>query len=56
MTIEREVGKLTGVASVSVDVDAKRAVIKFEPPTTKAEIEALLVEIGYPFVKSKLWA
>ena len=48
MTIERKVGELSGVASVSVDVDAKRAIIKFDPPTTKPEIEALLTGIGYP--------
>ena len=48
MTIERRVGALPGVASVSVDVDSKQAVILFESPATKAEIEALLAEIGYP--------
>jgi len=47
MTIERAVGELSGVASVSVDVDTKQAVIKFDSPATKAEIEALLAEIGY---------
>ena len=48
MRIERKVGKLSGVGSVSVDVDAKQAVIKFVPPATEAEIIALLAEIGYP--------
>ena len=48
MRIESKVGKLSGVGSVSVDVDAKQAVIKFTTPATEAEIEALLVEIGYP--------
>ena len=48
MTIERKVGELSGVASVSVDVDAKQAIIKFDSPAIKAEIEALLAEIGYP--------
>ena len=48
MTIEREVGDLSGVASVSVDVDAKQAVIKLVSPPTEARIEALLAEIGYP--------
>ena len=48
MTIERKVGKLAGVTSVNVDVDAKQAVIKFDSPATEAEIEALLAEIGYP--------
>ena len=46
-TIEREVGKLTGVASVEVDVDSKQAVIKLITPPTSAEIEGLLTRIGY---------
>ena len=48
MTIEREVGKLAGVASVDVDESTKQAVIRFGPPATQAEIEALLAGIGYP--------
>lgn len=48
VTIEREVNKLPGVSSVNVDVDSKQAVIKLVIPVTKAEIEALLTEIGYP--------
>jgi copper chaperone len=51
MTIERKVGKLPGVTSVKVDVSTKQAVIKFSPPATKVEIEALLAEIGYPSEK-----
>jgi copper chaperone CopZ len=48
-TIEHEVGKLSGVLSVNVDVDSKQATIKLAlPPTTKAEIETLLANIGYP--------
>ena len=48
MNIEREVGKLSGVASVTVDVGAKKAIIKYDSPATKAEIEELLIEMGYP--------
>ena len=48
MTIERKVGKLAGVTSVNVDVGARQAVIEFGQPATKPEIEAQLVEIGYP--------
>ena len=48
MTIEREVGVLSEVGSVSVDVDTKQAVIKFDSLSTKAKIEALLTKIGYP--------
>ena len=46
-TIEREIGKLSGVASVNVDVGSKQAVIKLISPPTKTEIEALLTRIGY---------
>jgi copper chaperone CopZ len=48
MTIEKKVGELTGVASVHVDVDAKRAVIKYNSPATRSKIETLLVKIGHP--------
>ena len=48
MRIERMVGKLAGVASVSVDVGAKQAVIIFGPPSTETEIKELLAEIDYP--------
>jgi copper chaperone len=48
MNIEREVGKLHGVVSVTVDVDTKKAIIKYDSPATKTEIETLLIEIGYP--------
>jgi len=48
MMIERAVGELSGVAFVSVDVDTKQSVIKLDSPATKAKIEALLAEIGYP--------
>jgi copper chaperone len=48
MMIERKVGELSGVASISVNVDTKQAVIKFGAPATEAEIESLLAEIGYP--------
>ena len=46
-TIEREVGKLSGVASVNVDIDSRQAVIKIISPPTNTEIEALLTRIGY---------
>jgi copper chaperone CopZ len=48
MKIEGEVSNLPGVASVNVDIEAKQAVIKLISPPTKAEIEALLSDIGYP--------
>ena len=48
LNIEREVGKLSGVASVTVDVTTKKAIIKYDSQTAKDEIETLLIEIGYP--------
>lgn len=48
MTIEREVGNLPGVASVSVDVETKQAVIQLVSLPTGEEIEKLLADIGYP--------
>ncbi|MFC2069349.1 heavy-metal-associated domain-containing protein [Chloroflexota bacterium] len=45
--IEHEVGKLSGVVSVNVDVDSKQAVIKLISTPTNTEIEALLTRIGY---------
>jgi len=47
MTIEREVGELPGVVSVSVDVEGKKAKVDFGPPATDEQIEAFLDEIGY---------
>ena len=46
-TIEHEVGKLPGVASVDVDVNTRQATVKIITPPTGAEIEALLTKIGY---------
>ena len=46
-TIENEVGELAGVASVEADAQTKQVTIRFAPPTTWPEIEALLSEIGY---------
>ena len=47
MTIEREVGKLPGVASVSVDVDTQQAVVQLVSPPTRKELERYLTKIGY---------
>ena len=51
MTIEREVGELAGVVSVSVDIDGKQTTISFVPPATSEQIEAYLDEIGYSVQK-----
>ncbi len=46
-TIEHEIGKLPGVASVYVDVDSKQVVIKLISLPTNTKIETLLTRIGY---------
>ena len=48
MTIEQNIGKISGVGSVNVDVNTRQAVIAFGPPATRVEIEKALGEIGYP--------
>jgi copper chaperone CopZ len=48
MTIERKVSELAGVTSVVVDVGTKQAELRFAAPATKAAIEAVLTDIGYP--------
>lgn len=47
MTIERELRELEGLESVTVDVDAKTAVITWSAPLTWDAIKRTLVEIGY---------
>ncbi len=47
MTIERELGELEGIESVSVDVDSKTAIISWSAPLTWDEIIKTLSEIGY---------
>jgi copper chaperone len=47
-TIQTEVGELPGVASVRAQEDTKLVTITFDVPATRARIEALLAEIGYP--------
>ena len=48
MRIEQAVGDLPGVAFVNVDVDTNQAIIRLVSPPTRAEIAAVLTEIGYP--------
>ena len=47
-TIERVVGEIPGVARVRADVTTKRVHVSFGPPATRAAIEAVLAEWGYP--------
>ena len=48
MTIQRELGELEGVVSVTGDVDTKTVTVEWEPPATWEGIKSLLDEINYP--------
>ncbi len=48
-TIEREVGELDGVQSVSADQGSRRVTISWDPEATDwVAIEELMKEINYP--------
>jgi copper ion binding protein len=48
-TVEREVGALSGVRTVSVDVPTKQVSVTFDDTaTSRAEIESTLDDAGYP--------
>jgi copper chaperone len=47
-TIQTEVGELPGVQSVRAQEHTKLVTIAFDAPATREQIEALLIEIGYP--------
>jgi copper ion binding protein len=48
-TIEREVGSMSGVDEVSVDVDTRQVRVTFDPAqTSRAAITERLDEEGYP--------
>lgn len=47
--IKRELGALSGVDSVTVDIASKSVTVKWnEPPATWDAIKSTLVEINYP--------
>jgi copper chaperone len=48
MTIERELGELAGVKSVTADLDTKTVNVKWDSPATWESIRSLLTEINYP--------
>jgi len=50
-TIKIEVGDLTGVQTVSADLDSKKVVVTYDAPASEEKIEALLAEINYPAQK-----
>lgn len=48
-TVEQEVGALSGVQAVSVDVPTKQVSVTFDPAaTSRGQIESTLDEAGYP--------
>lgn len=47
-TIQTEIGALEGVKSVAASQDTHEVTVAFEPPATRAQIEATLAEINYP--------
>jgi copper chaperone CopZ len=47
-TVEMELGDLTGVQSVTADLDSKQVSVQWDSPATWEQIEALLAEINYP--------
>jgi copper chaperone CopZ len=48
MTIKREIGRLPGVASVEVNVEARQVTVHWDESTPWADIADKLTEIGYP--------
>ena len=47
-TIEREIGELDGVMSVSADASTKMVTVKWDAPADWERIESVLNEINYP--------
>jgi len=50
-TIRREMGELRGVKTIEVNLETKTATIGYDEPAAEADIEAKLVDIGYPPVR-----
>jgi copper ion binding protein len=50
-TIQREVGEIAGVKSVSAELKTKQVSIQFDAPATQEQLEATLAEINYPVKK-----
>ena len=47
-TIEREVGALPGVGTVTGDVAAKKVTVVYQEDAVLSQVEETLKEIGYP--------
>lgn len=48
MTVQNEVGDLTGVRHVEANQDTRMVTVEWDDPATWEQIRALLVEINYP--------
>jgi len=48
MTIQNELGELTGVATVEGDIKAKAVTVQWDTPASREQIVAKLKEINYP--------
>ncbi|MGH8631258.1 MAG: heavy-metal-associated domain-containing protein [Burkholderiales bacterium] len=49
MTVKKSLGKLTGVAQVSVDYESKTATVIFDPEkVTTADLVSATANAGYP--------
>ena len=47
-SIQKELNEIDGVTQVTGDPKTKSIKVEWQPPATASEIEARLVEIGYP--------
>jgi copper chaperone len=48
MTIQREIGEISGVSEVKGDVESKQVTISWEAPASLEKIKGTLKEINYP--------
>jgi copper chaperone len=48
MTIEREIGEISGVSGVKGDVASKQVAVSWEAPASLEKIKDTLKEINYP--------
>ncbi|MFN8595082.1 MAG: cation transporter [Anaerolineae bacterium] len=49
--IEMEVGELSGVKSVTADLDSKMVTVSWDVPANWEAIQSLMEEMGYPPAK-----
>lgn len=51
-TITRELGTLSGIRKVGIDLDTKSVSVEYDETMTSAEVESFLTEINYPVEKN----